>query len=210
MIIQRFNPWVGKFLSINFILSQDFATCSCSSCLKFVIKVLREIIFAGGKYLVIKESLHLFQELILLWGKEENQIFAESRKKMEIISSWPHHCPHLFFFCISHNSMKVLRWDTTSSLGVPTNWSFMTRFSKAVLISQDSALVAGAIRVLIKSLLLVFEKSHNLVLSWVMVTTQQDCTQKQIWWENGKRKRGRIKRQIFVKWGRGKQEANGK
>ena len=44
--------------------------------------------------------------------------------------------------------------------------SFITRLSKAALISHDSALVAGgAIGVLIKSLLLVFEKSHNLVFS---------------------------------------------
>ena len=33
-------------------------------------------------------------------------------------------------------------------------------------------------------------------------------SKKQIWWENGERKRGRIKWQIFVKWGRGKWEAN--
>ena len=52
----------------------------------------------------------------------------------------------------------------------------------------------------------VFEKSHNLVFSSVMMTTQQDCTQKQIRQENGERKRGRMKWQIFVKWGRGKRE----
>src|SRR5215216_1001504 len=98
MIIQRFNPRVGQFLSIIFILSQDCATCSCSSCLKFIIWVLREIIFAGEKYLVIKASLYLFQESILLRGKEENQIFAESRKENGIISSSQHHCPYLFSF----------------------------------------------------------------------------------------------------------------
>src|SRR5215216_6700786 len=81
MIIQRFNPRVGQFLSIIFIVSQDCATWSCSSFLKFMIWVLREIIFAGGKYLVIKASLHLFQESILLRGKEENHFFAESRKE---------------------------------------------------------------------------------------------------------------------------------
>ena len=81
MIIQRFKPCVGQFLIINFILYQDWETCSCSSCLKFMICILREIIFAGGKYLVIKASLHLFQESILLRGNEENQIFARSRKE---------------------------------------------------------------------------------------------------------------------------------
>ena len=83
MIIQRYNPQVGQLLSIIFILSQDCATCSCSSCLKFMIWVLREIILVGGKYLVIKASLHLFQESILLRGKEENQFFAESSKENE-------------------------------------------------------------------------------------------------------------------------------
>src|SRR3990170_7322074 len=78
MIIQRFEPCVGQFLSINFILSQDCVTCSCSSCLKFMIWVLREIIFVGGKYLVIKASLHLSQESILFRGKDENQIFGRS------------------------------------------------------------------------------------------------------------------------------------
>ena len=83
-------------------------------------------------------------------------------------------------------------------IGVPKNWSLITRFSKAVLISQDSALVAGgAIGVLLKSLLLVLEKSHNLVFSWVMMNTQQDCTQKQIRQENDERKRGRIKRNFL-------------
>ena len=76
------------------------------------------------------------------------------------------------------------------------NWSFMTRFSKAALISQDSASVIGAIGVLRKSLLLVLEKSHNLVLSWAIVTSKQSNTQankKQAKEANGKR--ARIKRQ---------------
>jgi hypothetical protein len=60
--------------------------------------------------------------------------------------------------------MKVLRRDAASSLGLPENCSFMTRFNKTALISQVSALVAGGpIGVLIKSLLLVLEKSHNFV-----------------------------------------------
>ena len=75
--------------------------------------------------------------------------------------------------------------------------SFMTRFSKAALISQDLASVRGAIGVLRKSLLLVLEKSHNLVLSWAIVTSKQSNTRankkqaKKRWTE----KRGRIKRQ---------------
>ena len=80
--------------------------------------------------------------------------------------------------------------------------SFMTRFSKSVLISQDSALVRGAIRVLRKSLLLVLVKSHNLVLSWAIVTNKKSITRankrkmgknRQI--ERKDKERGRIKRQ---------------
>ena len=82
------------------------------------------------------------------------------------------------------------------------NWSFMTRFNKAALISQDSTLVRGAIRVLIKSLLLVLANSHNLVLSWAIVRSKQSNTQankKQAkeanWKREGERKRGQTKRQ---------------
>ena len=79
-----------------------------------------------------------------------------------------------------------------------------TRFSKAELISQDSASVRGAIGVLIKSLLLVLVKSHNLVLSWAIVTSKQSNTQankkqagkkRQIEKEREDRERGWIKRQ---------------
>ena len=68
---------------------------------------------------------------------------------------------------------------------------FRNKIQQAALISQDSALVAGgAIGVLIKSLLLVLEKSHNLVFSWVIVTTQQDYTEKQIWRKTVSKKEG--------------------
>ena len=72
--------------------------------------------------------------------------------------------------------MKLFRWEAASSLGRPENGSFMTRFSKAALISQDSESVRGAIGVLRKSLLLVLVKSHNLVLSWAIVTNKQTNT----------------------------------
>src|SRR6266496_3895688 len=111
MIIQRFNPCVGQFLNIIFILSQDCATCSCSSFLKFMIWVLREIIFAGGKYLVIKASLHLSQESILLRGKEENQNFVRSRKENGNNFNFKTSLSTYFFFFISHNSTNVLRSD---------------------------------------------------------------------------------------------------
>ena len=92
--------------------------------------------------------------------------------------------------------------------------------SKASLISQDSTSIRGAIRVLRKLLLLVLEKSHILVLSCAMATSNP--THKQT--EKGKRKReeeddkrkreeigkGRANKTARVKWGRGKREANGK
>ena len=36
------------------------------------------MILAGGKYLEVKESLHLFHESILSLGKKENQVLARS------------------------------------------------------------------------------------------------------------------------------------
>ena len=88
----------------------------------------------------------------------------------------------------------------------------MTRFNKEALISQDSVSVRGAIGVLRKSLLLVFEKSHNLVLSRTMATSSP--THKQT--EKGKRKKEeeigkeRANKTARAKWGRGKREAKGK
>ena len=63
-----------------------------------------------------------------------------------------------------------------------------------------------------KSLLLVLEKSYNLVLSCAMATSNP--THKQT--EKGKQKREeksgkeRANKMARVKWGRGKREANGK
>ena len=39
------------------------------------------MILAGGKYLEIKESLHLFHESTLFLGKEENQVLARSLRE---------------------------------------------------------------------------------------------------------------------------------
>jgi hypothetical protein len=127
---------------------------------------LREIILAGGKYLAIKASLHLSHESILLRGKDENEVLAQSISEKGNNFNLTISLSTSFLFYVSHNSTKVLRWDAASSLGFPANWSFIIRFNNAALISYDSALVAGgAIGVIIKSLLLVFEKSHNLVFS---------------------------------------------
>ena len=43
-----------------------------------MISFLREMIIAGGKYLEIKASLHLFHESILFLGKDKNQALARS------------------------------------------------------------------------------------------------------------------------------------
>ena len=70
------------------------------------------------------------------------------------------------------------------------------RFSKAAFITQDSALVAGAIGVLIKSLLLVLENSHNLVLSCATKQAiQHTSTQKAS--EEDERERGEEKANLF-------------
>ena len=99
--------------------------------------------FCGRKILSDESIFALIPRLILLLGKEENQFFAESRKENRNNFILTTSLSTYFLFCISQNSTKVLRWDAASSLGVPENWSFITRFSKVVLISQVSALVAG-------------------------------------------------------------------
>ena len=86
----------------------------------------------------------------------------------------------------------------------------------SVLISQDSSLLRGAIGVLRKSLLLVFEKSHNLVLSCAMATSNPTHKQIERQREKGKWEREeeigkeRANKTARVKWGRGKREVNGK
>src|SRR3989337_3739402 len=116
-----------------------------------MISLRREMILAGGKYLEIKASLHLFHESMLFLGKDENQVLARSRRENGNSFNFIISLSTSFLFCISHNSIKVLRWDATSSLGRPENCSFITRFNKAALISYESALVAAAIRVRIKT-----------------------------------------------------------
>ena len=121
--------------------------------------------WGGGKYLEIKASLHLFHESILFLGRDENQALARSLSEKGNSFNLTISLSTSFFFFISHKSTKLFRWVAASSLGRTEDGSFMTRFNKAVLISQDSASVRGAIGVLRKSLLLVLVKSHNLVVS---------------------------------------------
>ena len=44
------------------------------------------MILAGGKYLEIKASLHLFHESILFFGQDGNQVLAGSLSENEIAS----------------------------------------------------------------------------------------------------------------------------
>ena len=101
------------------------------------------MILAGGKYLEIKASVHLFHESILFLVKDENLVLARSQSENRNSFNLTISLSTYFFFFISHKSTKLFRWDATSSLGRPKNGSFMTRFSKASLISQDSASVRG-------------------------------------------------------------------
>ena len=87
------------------------------NCLKFIISFLREMILAGGKYLEIKASLHLFHESILFLGKEENQVLAQSLSKNRNSFNLTISLSTSFFFRISHKSTKLFRWVAASSLG---------------------------------------------------------------------------------------------
>ena len=76
------------------------------------------MILAGGKYIDIKASLHVFHESILFLGKDENQTLAplsENGNNFNLTIS----LSVSFFFCISHKSTKLFRWVAASSLGRP-------------------------------------------------------------------------------------------
>ena len=131
---------------------------------------------SGRKILGDKSIFALVPWINTIFRQRRNQALARSVSEKGNSFNLTISLSTYFFFCISHKSTKLFRWVAASSLGRPVNWSYMTRFSKAVLVSQDSALVRGAIGVLIKSLLLVLEKSHNLVLSWAILTNNQSNT----------------------------------
>src|SRR5215216_4513321 len=117
----------------------------------------------------MKASLYLVQESILFLVKEFNHSLAfplkEKGNSLSLMIS-----PSISLcFCISQSSTKLFRWASTSSLPIPENCSLITRLSKAGFISKKvSSDIGGAIGVLIKSLLLVLVKSHNLVFSRVV------------------------------------------
>jgi hypothetical protein len=65
----------------------------------------------------------------------ENQIFARSLKEKGNNFNFTKSLFTSLFFCISHYLAEVFRWDAASSLGLPENCSFITKFSQAALIS---------------------------------------------------------------------------
>ena len=77
------------------------------------------MILAGGKYLEIKASLHLFHESILFLGKDENQALARSLSEKGNSFNLTISLSTSFLFCISHKSTKLFRWVEASSLGRP-------------------------------------------------------------------------------------------
>src|SRR6187401_1279398 len=77
------------------------------------------MILAGGKYLEIKASLHLFHESILFLGKDENQVLARSLSENGNSFNLTISLSVSLFFCISHKSTKLFRWVAASSLGRP-------------------------------------------------------------------------------------------
>ena len=66
------------------------------------------MILAGGKYLEIKASLHLFQESILFLGKDENQALARSLSEKGNSFNLTYHCPHLSSFAYHTNQRNYL------------------------------------------------------------------------------------------------------
>ena len=79
------------------------------------------MILAGGKYLEMKASLHLFYESILFLGKDENQVLARSLSENGNSFNLTISLSTYFLFCISQKLTKLFRWDAASSLGRPEN-----------------------------------------------------------------------------------------
>ena len=66
------------------------------------------MILAGGKYLEIKASLHLFHESILFLGKDENQALARSLSEKGNNFNLTISCPHLSSFAYHINQQSCL------------------------------------------------------------------------------------------------------
>ena len=66
------------------------------------------MILAGGKYLEIKASLHLFHESILFLGKDENQVLARSLSENGNSFNLTIHYPRLSSFAYHTNQQSCL------------------------------------------------------------------------------------------------------
>src|SRR3954471_20455225 len=125
-------------------------------CNMFMIKLLKihNIVskrdnLSGRKILRDKSIFALIPRINTMFRQDENQALARSLSEKGNSFNLTISLSTSFFFCISHKSTKLFRWVAASSLGRPENGSFITRFNKVVLISQDLALEVGAIGVLI-------------------------------------------------------------
>src|SRR3954463_8167284 len=121
------------------------------------------MILAGGKYLEIKASLHLFQESILFLGKDKNQALARSLSEKGNSFNLTISLSTSLFFCISHKSTKLF------SSGIFTRKAgeliFHDKIQQSSIDFTRFSIGKRRNRSLRKSLLLVLVKSHNLVLS---------------------------------------------
>src|SRR3954466_13346223 len=90
----------------------------------------------------MKASLHLSQESILFLGKDCSHSLALPLKEKGKIFSLTMSPSTSLYLCISQSTIKLFKCKAASS-PAPENWSFITRFSKAGLISYEGAEVAG-------------------------------------------------------------------
>src|SRR4051812_16121217 len=101
----------------------------------------------------MKASLHLSQESMLCLGKDCNHSVALPLKEKGKSLSFTMSPYTSLYFCISQSSKKLFQCKAASS-HASENCSFITRFSKAGLISYVGAEMAGGeLGVQIKSLL---------------------------------------------------------
>src|SRR3954463_2709485 len=110
----------------------------------------------------MKASLHLSQESMLFLGKDWIHSLALPLKEKGKSLSFTMSQSTSLYFCISQSSTKLFKCKAAAS-PAPENCSFITRFSKAGLISYEGVEVdGGEIRVQINSLFLSLVKSHDL------------------------------------------------
>src|SRR4051812_16296219 len=96
--------------------------------------LLNWIILAGGQYFPIKASLHLSQESMLFLGKDCSHSLALPLKEKGKNLKFNNITIYFLVLLISQSSTKLFKCKAPSC-PTPENFSFITRFSKAGLIS---------------------------------------------------------------------------